>query len=360
MPRKLRVSKENTVVVGDATPPRGRLNGALRSGRRGALLGLFVGDALGVPFEFSLRNNIPKLPQRLRGPIKEMRGGGPFKLLPGQVTDDSHMAICLATALAGRDELPQWEYEQWARASFDVGRLTRTSLRRMADYGRDAGERVWREQNKKPAGNGSLMRTTPIALYCEDDRKRRRELSLLDSALTHFDPHCQIACAAFNAAVWEAIRWSNAFDAWTAARQEVHDAAWWLLGAYPELGKEIEQAKQNLLVDLDLAAHHDPRLYELPVHLYENEGFVRVAFRLAFWELLHSETFEEALVDVVNRGGDSDTNGAITGALLGALHGDGGIPEAWSNAVLSCSPPEPFASTYHPLSGLLAFNLESP
>jgi ADP-ribosylglycohydrolase len=88
------------------------------------------------------------------------------------------------------------------------------------------------------------------------------------------------------------------------------------------------------------------------VHLHRTPGFVRVAFRLAFWELLHAPGFEEGVVDAVNRGGDADTNGAVTGALLGAFHGESAIPPSWRERVLAAVPREqgPLRDLYHPRS----------
>jgi ADP-ribosylglycohydrolase len=102
--------------------------------------------------------------------------------------------------------------------------------------------------------------------------------------------------------------------------------------------------------DLNLALEDDPGLYAGEVHLHEAEGFVRVALRLAFWELYRAPSFEAALVDVVNRGGDADTNAAVTGALLGAYWGEEAIPARWRRTVLSALEGEtgPFADTYHP------------
>src|SRR6185312_17217461 len=93
------------------------------------------------------------------------------------------------------------------------------------------------------------------------------------------------------------------------------------------------RACSDLAADLAAARRDDPDLYG-DLHLHGSAGFVRVAFRLAYWELWHAPSFEGALVDVVNRGGDADTNAAITGALLGACYGEGAIPSEWTKAVL--------------------------
>jgi ADP-ribosylglycohydrolase len=112
----------------------------------------------------------------------------------------------------------------------------------------------------------------------------------------------------------------------------------------------LRTARVDLERDLDRAAAPDPELHGPELDLHRDAGFVRVAFRLAFWEAHHAPSFEEGLVDVVNRGGDADTNGAIAGALLGALHGEDAIPERWRTAVLTAlaGHPGPLAERYHP------------
>ena len=103
-------------------------------------------------------------------------------------------------------------------------------------------------------------------------------------------------------------------------------------------------------------------LREQEVHLIGTQGYVRVALRLAFWELYRAPSFEAALIDVVNRGGDADTNAAVTGALLGAYWGEEAIPERWRSAVLSALEGQegPFAERYHPRRLLLLAESEPP
>jgi ADP-ribosylglycohydrolase len=140
-------------------------------------------------------------------------------------------------------------------------------------------------------------------------------------------------------------------DMVAAAGDEIDRAASLLRERHPEERAAIESAARALADDLEHARAADPELYGPELHLVKQEGFVRVAFRLAFWELVHAYTFEEALLDVINRGGDADTNGAITGALVGALFGEQGIVGQWYEAVLSAlqdQPAEPLATTYHP------------
>ncbi len=113
----------------------------------------------------------------------------------------------------------------------------------------------------------------------------------------------------------------------------------------------VEDALSALFGDLDAAESPDPNLYTPDLHLLDHQGFVRVAFRLAFWHLSHAPSFEAALIDTANRGGDADTNAAIVGALLGAAHGETAIPERWKTSVLHAlqdQPSSPFAGRYHP------------
>jgi len=164
--------------------------------------------------------------------------------------------------------------------------------------------------------------------------------SLADSAITHADPRCQLACAALNAAIGRGLATTGADPGpamFQAARTGLDQAAALLRERMPDHRPRIDQALADLGTDLDLAAAADPRLCASGPDVLDltgtQQGFVRVAFRLAFWELRWAPSFQAALVDVANRGGDADTNGAITGALLGARHGAAAIPAAWIQTV---------------------------
>lgn len=311
----------------------------------GSLLGLAVGDALGTTHEFKLLA-APPFPQLAAGPLSTIVGEGPFRCSPGEVTDDTQLAITLARSLAEHRRLEPQDlgrrYVAWSGRAFDIGTVTRASLGLIArgTPAEEAGLAQWVASGQTASGNGSLMRTAPIGVFYAEDERARREASLAESAITHADPRCQLACAAFNAAIARAVQaraTADLTEAMTAAAErELPQAADRLKEKLPGHAVRVEQALEDLRVDLAMARAGDPRLYtEDPpgLHLHGQMGFVRVAFRLAFWELRHAPTFQAALVDVVNRGGDADTNGAITGALLGARHGLDAIPAAWRTAV---------------------------
>jgi ADP-ribosylglycohydrolase len=329
-----------------------------RARARGALLGLAVGDALGTTQEFSRPAAAP-FPTLAEGPQRELVGGGPFGLAPGQVTDDTQMAVCLCDSLLASRGFDASDaarrYVAWSHVAFDAGAQTRAALAAI-EGGKgvpEAARELWLAGGeRRPAGNGSLMRTPPIGVRFARDPAARMAASLRDSAITHFDPRCQLACVALNGAIAAAL-----VDGATEPLALFEHAIADVVRAGPLLARarnvpaaERRGATAAILEDLNLALEDDPRLYAPGVHLHETQGFVRVALRLAFWELFRAPSFEAGLVDVVNRGGDADTNAAVAGALLGAFWGEPAIPAPWRRAVLSALEGEsgPLADTYHP------------
>ena len=201
---------------------------------RGALLGLACGDALGTTLELESPALPPPFPALLTGPHRTITGGGPFHLLPGQVTDDTQMAVCLATSLRVKGGYNVADaarrYEAWAGVAFDKGGQTSAALELVAAGvpAEDAGRKVWAQGGRQAAGNGSLMRTAPIGVLLAGSATQRRKAALLDSAVTHFDPRCLLACTSFDAAIAHAVGTEGplvAGDLVTAAREEIPIAA---------------------------------------------------------------------------------------------------------------------------------------
>jgi ADP-ribosylglycohydrolase len=321
---------------------------------RGVLWGQAIGDALGTTHEFVRADNAKSFPHLNAGPLTDIVGGGPFHVEPGQVTDDTHMAICLASSLADRggfdpDDVAR-RYVEWADVAFDIGNLTRAVLAkiRQGTSSLEAGFEVWEHGGRDGAPNGSLMRTSAIPVFFRNRPDELRRAALNDSLITHADPRCRLACASFGAAVRHAIT-----DP-TATPKSIHSTAIAeLRQAMPFIEPRtpaalIGTAFDALNEDLELADRADPGL-----DVYRHAGFVRVAFRLAFWELLHAPTFEAGVLDCANRGGDADTNAAIAGALLGGRFGESAIPSRWRTRVENaCRSPgwskSPMYDRYHP------------
>jgi ADP-ribosylglycohydrolase len=356
---------------------------------RGALLGLAVGDALGTTYEFDAIEQ-PDLPALATGPATDVVGKGPFDLVAGQVTDDTQLAICLARSLAEHRGLDIADvarrYVAWSDHAFDIGNQTRAAIDRLeaGEPASSAGLAVWRNSERRPAGNGSLMRTAPIAVaYATRSRDAVIDAAMADSLITHADPRCVLACAAFDAAIAAAINGSTLSTEGTSgerasasdgantgaamidrasgsgfamvgvARVALATAAQKLRAAWAGDATDLEHLERavvDLESDLDAATHDSPKLYSPGLHIHRTAGFVRVAFRLAFWHAVHTRSWRDALVDVASRGGDSDTNAAIAGALLGARDGASTIPAAWIERVLAVTQPGPtdWAEAHHP------------
>lgn len=367
---------------------------------RGALLGQAVGDALGTTYEFRHIDQ-PAYPTLATGPATDVVGDGPFALAAGAITDDTQLAVCLARSLVERHGFDAADvvarYIAWQDEAFDIGGQTRTALWHTEKHGSTAGGMLaWRQSGLDAAGNGSLMRTTPIAvalstagiLGAASDNGASRiaaviDASIADSMLTHADPRCMLACAAHNAAIATIIDSPDASDdacergrvMLEAARAAVREAArrltaLWTVGVSAadagdltlesidveisdvnegELAR-VDSARDDLLRDLAMATEANPDVYGEDVNLFERAGFVRLAFRLAFWHATHTSSWRDALVDVASRGGDADTNGAIAGALLGARDGASAIPADWIERVLGATQPgsEEWAEAHHP------------
>lgn len=331
----------------------------------GPLLGMAVGDALGTTYEFEGIEQ-PDFPALATGPATDIVGGGPFGLEPGQITDDTQMAICIARSLTEKRDLDMLDiatrYVAWYQHAFDVGNQTSAALRAI-ENGESVGtaaRKVWHASGRRAAGNGSLMRTAPIGVFFASAVKHAKlgtlvEASLTDSLITHADPRCAIACAAFNAAIAAGLETPapNPPMQLELARAAVPLAAAKLRELFDDDRDDVvlvDRAVDDLQRDLDAATTDNPGVYRVDLDMRRNAGFVRVAFRLAFWHLMHTPSWRDALVDVASRGGDADTNAAITGALLGARDGVRAIPRAWLDRVLAATQPGPaeWAEAHHP------------
>lgn len=276
----------------------------LLSRAQGCLLGQVAGDSLGSLVEFL---SAPDISRRYPdGGPRLLADGGRWGTLAGQPTDDSEMALALARTLVAAggwdDDAVLAAYKEWYRSGpFDVGQTTRAALN---GY-------LMRESQ----ANGSLMRASPLGVFSHArPADEAAALARNDSALTHPHPVCGDATAAFVVAVAHAIGGDGATAAHDAGLRWAREAE-----AEPSVVRALEAARS-----------------EPPVCDGEKQGFVLIALQNAFYELLHAPSLEEGVVATVRRGGDTDTNAAITGALLGAVHGRGAVPPQWRAMVLSC------------------------
>lgn len=276
----------------------------LRDNYRGCLLGLAVGDAVGTTLEFRSRGSFT--------PLTDMVGGGPFGLEAGQWTDDTSMALCLATSLlesGGFDPRDQMErYCRWSQEGymsstgtcFDIGATVAAALRRY----RQGGDPYSGSADPWSAGNGSLMRLAPVPLFYFPDLDLVERFAVESSRTTHAAEECLDAARFLARAISRALAGSG--------RNEV------LLG-----DAERFQGCASILA---LARGDYRGKAESEVR---GSGYVVESLEAALWCFAHSRSFAEAVLKAANLGDDADTTAAICGQLAGAFYGESAIPPAW-------------------------------
>jgi ADP-ribosyl-[dinitrogen reductase] hydrolase len=266
---------------------------------RGAMLGLAVGDALGAAVEWLHPDQIRS---RYGGPLRDMVASGMWEL--GEWTDDTAMALELAASMADQGRYDENDvfgrYALWARSRpKDIGATVAAALSRSRspDEARAAAAAHHAAEGRS-AGNGSLMRTVPIAIRYRGDPGTIERVSRIDSSLTHHDPLAADACVWLNLTVAALIQGRN-------PPRSISDVA--------------------RIADEAIAAGDA----ELAAAAQEQRGYVLTTLRIAFAAAFRHDAFEPAVVYAVNLGGDADTNGAVTGALAGARFGADAIPQRW-------------------------------
>ncbi len=273
---------------------------------QGCLLGQLVGDSLGSQVEFLSEKEISR---KYPLGVRDLQDGGTWNLIAGQPTDDSEMALLLARMLVNNKSYDPDEafkaYQFWLHSgAFDVGNTIGSALR---------GHLI-----PESEANGAMMRASPLGIFSAlRAPDQGTAMARADAALTHPNRICIETNALYVRAIAEAVRSKT-------APQDLYDkvSAW-----------SVEMnCHQNIRNWIALAAT------ELPASFERNQGWVRLAFSNALYRLLHAHSFEEALVETVGAGGDTDTNAAITGSLLGAVYGRSAIPARWVKAILNCRP----------------------
>lgn len=283
---------------------------------RGALAGLAAGDALGTTLEF-------KRPGTFR-PVTDITGGGPFGLKPGQWTDDTSMALCLAESLVERrgfDPVDQMErYVRWYRrghmsctgACFDIGTTTVGALHRFER----SREPYCGSADPRTAGNGSIMRLTPVPLFFAARPAEAIERSGDSSRTTHAAATCVDACRYLGGLIVGAVGGTGKDHLLSELYSPV--PGYWTV--------------HPLCPDIAAIARGSFKRKEPPV--IRGTGYVVASLEAALWAFHKGRDFEEGVLLAVNLGDDADTTGAVYGQLAGAFYGYRGIPARW-RAVLA-------------------------
>jgi len=281
----------------------------------GALLGLAVGDALGATLEFQLPGTFE--------PIDDMMGGGPFGLAPGDWTDDTSMALCLAESLIecnGFDPIDQLRrYLLWYRTGylsstgvcFDIGATVRRALREFEMTGKP----YCGSTDKYTAGNGSLMRLAPVPMFYMRSPIDTIEKSGESSRTTHQASTAVDACRYLGGLIAGSLL--------GAAKSVILSEFYSPVPGYWEghtMADQIESIASGSYKD------------KLPPEI-RGTAYVVESLEAAIWAFYHAPSFREGMLLAVNLGNDADTTGAVYGQLAGAHYGVRAIPKEWSSRV---------------------------
>ena len=270
---------------------------------QGCLLGLATGDAVGTTVEFSERGSFV--------PLTDMIGGGPFKLKPGQWTDDTSMALCLAHSLLecqgfdADDQMQRycrWRSEGYMSSTgrcFDIGVTVSEALARYLG----SGDPFSGSSNPFSAGNGSLMRLAPVVMFFSPDLQSVLTYAGESSRTTHGAKECIDACCYF--------------------------AALLHLCFAGEDKSAILASRLYLPQTRKVTAIAGGEYQQKSIAQIRGSGYVIESLEAALWCFANTDNFRDAILTAANLGDDADTTAAICGQLAGAYYGVEGIPLSW-------------------------------
>lgn len=270
----------------------------------GCLLGLAAGDAVGTTVEFQPRGSFE--------PMTDMVGGGPFRLKAGQWTDDTSLALCLASSLVERngfDPADQMErYCRWMEEGylsstgrcFDIGGTTASALRRY----RRTGTANSGSKDPSSAGNGSIMRLAPIPMFYFSDLDAIEHYAAESSLTTHGATECVDACRLFGRILGRALL-GQPKEAVLFSDGEAFSGA----GKIAPIARGDYRTKSEASI--------------------RGTGYVVESLEAALWCFLRTDDFEQAILMAANLGNDADTTAAVCGQVAGAYYGVSGIPSRW-------------------------------
>jgi ADP-ribosyl-[dinitrogen reductase] hydrolase len=298
-PRSRPIATAGATAAGQTAPA----DPAVLDRALGALVGLAVGDALGTTIEFKQRDTYH--------PVTGMVGGGPFRLKPGEWTDDTAMALCLADSLIASGgvldprDLASRFVRWWDKGEnsvngycFDIGIATSQALHGFKTTGQPTGS-----TDPRSAGNGGIMRLAPAVLAARGDRDRAVDLARLQSLVTHAAAECLDAADALARVLHAGI----AGEGGTA------------LDAAAQAG--VPSAKIHAIAQGSWRGKSRPSI--------RSGGYVVDTLEAALWAVGTSGDFAEAVLKAVNLGHDADTVGAVAGQVAGAVWGYDAIPQEW-------------------------------
>ena len=281
----------------------------------GALLGVAIGDALGVPVEFLPRDTYP--------PVTDMQGYGTYNKPPGTWSDDSSMTFCLAESLCSgfniedmKEKFCDWLYDGYwthdGKDAFDVG-ITTSAVLVSIKAGTAPVESG--ESDQSSNGNGSLMRILPLVFYVKDMDAPTRFVHIeAASGVTHAHLRSKIACSIYVEMALQLLKGKTIQAAYEAMKPII-------IEHYFPTKEEKEWVHFERILQDDVGQLHRDEV--------KSSGYVIDTLEASLWCLLTTNTFQDAVLTAVNLGEDTDTVGAVTGGLAGLHYGVESMSSTW-------------------------------
>ncbi|PJJ64573.1 ADP-ribosylglycohydrolase family protein [Chryseobacterium geocarposphaerae] len=285
---------------------------------KAGIFGVCIGDALGVPVEFKSRETLKRFP------VETMQEFGSWNQPKGTWSDDSSLTLCIAEQLTKGYDLEKigesfvkWvKYGHWTAHGrlFDIGGTTRHSIARLikGESARFSGN-IFEEDN----GNGSLMRTLPLAFYLKDEENIEKLYQTVKevSSITHGHFRSVFACFIYVIFAIELIKGKNKEEAYYHTQKTALEFAG-IQGFNPKEIQLFDRVLKN-----DISKYNEDAI--------SSGGYVLQSLEASLWCFLNSESYAEAVLKAVNLGEDTDTTGAITGGIAGIYYGFENIPGEW-------------------------------
>ena len=292
------------------------------------IMGLCVGDALGVPVEFYSRESLQ------HNPVTGMRGYGTHNQPAGTWSDDTSMTLCLADSLINGLNYPDImsKFLSWADEAkytsydevFDMGISTSKAITKFAG-GRKPLECGGKSEHDN--GNGSLMRILPIVFYLQatygrDITRNDEAMTIIHnvSSLTHAHKRSLIACGIY---ISVASMLMGNYDLFTAVKIGVNKA----IEHYNKHNEFVEELPYYERLS-DIKA-----FINVPIESIKSSGYVVYTLEASIWSLLNTDSYKDCVLTAVNLGGDTDTVAAVAGGLAGLYYGYDSIPSKWLSVI---------------------------
>ncbi len=289
----------------------------------GCFFGQLVGDALGSRYEFgNSKDTIIKIYRDIDNNFLEIKGGGPFKVGKGQVTDDSELFLGITRSILKNKKYSKQDvakkYISWFRSNPpDIGVSTKKAFMMANNY--DDIVKNSKRYNINSLSNGCLMRISILGIYGNkiSDRKLEKYIEE-DCLMTNPNKITIDATTVFVFALREAIKTGN--------KNKIFQIA-------------LNKARTSTVKDLLESSKSRPYPVNIEGNMFypdsQYQGYFGFAFQNAFYHLLNGKNFYLSMIDTISMGGDTDTNGCIIGSLLGAYYGVQYIPEKWIGAIIN-------------------------